>query len=366
MQKYFTSLIVLLPLIGQYGFMTQSISIAEVLLLVPVAFEIVQIVKKKEVKIKDKEYTFFALWFLLSAAIISPLISGYSSTHVWMVSLQNLFYFVVVIVLASNYFNYTWAIELYNKMSILMCVIVLIQKLIFIISGSTTPWVINSSIFPTIYATEDYFKGGYEMTISMSGYRPSALFTEPAMFAQFVSPCLALMLLDRTKAKNWKQIILISFSTLIAQSANGTIYIIVIWMYYFAGELYQLILSRQNKVRKNTTLLLLFGAMVVPLLIGFGIEKSGGLANLALVDRLIEIFDVRGVSSGSMRVLRGWIIFSKLQLGEKIIGIENGTIVEYLENNPNIVPLFEKAWNGYMSGLSSIFISAGIVGGDFF
>ena len=48
---------------------------------------------------------------------------------------------------------------------------------------------------------------------------------------------------------------------------------------------------------------------------------------------------------------------------EQLLGIGTGNVVPYLSLHSHIVPIFVKAYNGYMSGLSAIFVNSGIIGG---
>ena len=51
---------------------------------------------------------------------------------------------------------------------------------------------------------------------------------------------------------------------------------------------------------------------------------------------------------------------------EKITGIGIGNILNYLDAHPYIVTMFSKSYNGYMSGLSTIFVNFGLIGGSIF
>ncbi|MDM8196705.1 hypothetical protein QUV98_10290, partial [Massilimicrobiota timonensis] len=69
-KKYFTYIIVLLPILGQYGFLVKSITIADILLILGLIFVLLfSFFKKKSVSI-DFKFAIFSLWYIFISIII--------------------------------------------------------------------------------------------------------------------------------------------------------------------------------------------------------------------------------------------------------------------------------------------------------
>lgn len=363
LRKYCTIVLVLFPLIGQYGVFTRSLTFADIA-VIPAIGIILLCSLVRGITIKDRIYTTFAIWYLFTALLASPLLGNLFSVGTATSILQNYIYFLVVILIAPSFFDCKIAFKVYSNVAIVLCVIIFIQVVLNLVTSSVTPWVINNSMFPAIYTNNDFFSGGYLALIEKSLYRPSSLFSEPALFAQYVTPCLIINIYKRQKThKEYIVMTLITISVLLARSANGIIYVFAAWI--FAGIYLSIkkIRYKELKVKKRYILLIFLFIAFLPKLIQLFVEKifSGDIFSLS--QRIAEILDVKGESSGSMRVVRGWQIFFGLSPVEKILGIGTGNIVPYLDLHPYIVKMFTSAYNGYMSGLASIFVNSGIIGG---
>ena len=125
---------------------------------------------------------------------------------------------------------------------------------------------------------------------------------------------------------------------------------------------------KQKKIKLKTSLIFILLLLFVfsPIIVPKMNDLLFGKENYSLISRISEINDVKGETSGSMRIARGWQIYSKMNFKEKITGIGIGNILNYLDAHPYIVTMFSKSYNGYMSGLSTIFVNFGLIGGSIF
>ncbi len=361
--NYVTTILVIIPIVAQYGFFTKSITIADLLILPPVILAMWYLLKEGQIVIYDVLYLIFAIWCICSAMFIVPLISGEISNQVILSTIQNIYYFAIVLLLAPKYVNIVESFNIYSKVVIVLCIIVFVQLILNIFTGVITPWVINSSFLPLVYAPDNFFVGGYQQLVVNTFYRPLSLFTEPALFAQYVIPCLVLNIFKKNKSRReYCVIIFVTLATLMSKSANGVVYLVICWGFAFIYRIYRNFKTKSFYMKKKYVIIFSLGLSIVIL---FMINNSKSIEvnrSFSLTNRLNEILDDKGESSGSMRVMRGWQIYSGLKPLEKIFGIGTGNIVDYLNSNPYIVKMFTQAYNGYMSGLSSIFVNMGIVG----
>ena len=357
-RNYCTVVLVLIPLIGQYGVFTKTLTFADVA-IIPAILVVLLFHLMGKYEMRERIYPVFAVWYLLTALIISPFWRKLFSAGTLTSVLQNAVYFATVILVAPYFFDCNFAVKVYSKVVIVLCVILFIQAGLHLTTGSVTPWILNSDLFPAVYVSDDFFDGGYLETITASSYRPASLFSEPALFAQYVTPCLILNIY--TKEKTWKNyfaIVLTTVSVLLAGSANGIVYILIAWGFAGIYNLADKFTHKESKITAGSSILILLAAIFLPK-IAQGFTEVLSL----LFARFSELFDLKGISSGSLRVIRGWKIFLSMSFIEQLLGIGTGNVVPYLSLHSHIVPIFVKAYNGYMSGLSAIFVNSGIIGG---
>ena len=235
-RNYCTVVLVLIPLIGQYGVFTKTLTFADVA-IIPAILVVLLFHVMGKYEMRERIYPVFA-----------------TLTSV----LQNAVYFATVILVAPYYFDCNFAVKVYSKVVIVLCVILFIQAGLHLTTGSVTPWILNSDLFPAVYVSDDFFDGGYLETITASSYRPASLFSEPALFAQYVTPCLILNIY--TKEKTWKNyfaIVLTTVSVLLAGSANGIVYILIAWGFAGIYNIAEKFKHKEFKIKAGYSILIL-------------------------------------------------------------------------------------------------------------
>lgn len=360
-----TYTIVLLPVLGTYGFLSRSITFADIFIIIALICILIKCLMKRSFKISSNAFFLFCIWGVFSTLIATIINSITFSGVTILQTIKFIIYSLAILLIPNNYFDVELAQKIYTRIVVFLSLIVFIQYLIFIVTGNFYPWIINSKYFPAIYVNDDYFSSAYLYMLGGNfSYRPSSLFSEPALFAQYVSPCLVLNMFKNESRKKYLVLIMITIATFLGKSANGIVYIISIWNVYLFIKFFKVLKSKKIKsiVVLVTMLLLLISPVIVPKI------KSVimGDKEYSLINRITEINDVSGKSSGSMRVTRGWKIYDGLSIDEKFLGIGIGNIVNYLNLHPDIVFMFSKSYNGYMSGLSAIFVNTGLIGGLLF
>ena len=142
--------------------------------------------------------------------------------------------------------------------------------------------------------------------------RPSAFFMEPAYFAQYLLCLLTLELFGSSNNKYYNKSIILGIVVLLLLirsgcGITGLAFLILIKLVSIFPAL-----SLQKKIFYTIFLLPLFY---------FGIHSyTSSEAGSQLVDRKSEISLENSESSGSIRMLRGYVVYDNLPVSNKIFG----------------------------------------------
>lgn len=363
LKKYTTYAIILMPILGTYGFLSKSITIADLMIMISLFGIFFYFLINHKVKLSSNSFLIFSIWVFISTILASVLGNDLFSSITILQLIKFFVYSLLILAVPTEFFDRKKAEEIYTRIAIVLSIIVFIQLAIYLITGTFKPWVINNSYFPPIFVNDDYFSSGYLYMLGGNSFRPSSIFTEPALFAQYVSPCLILNMFKENSKKKYIILITITAATILGKSANGIIYVAIIWLFYLYFMLVKKIKSKNRKINIGFVLMILGMSLILPLSFTKIKDFLVGDNQYSIKQRIGEIFDESGETSGSMRVVRGWKIFNALTMSEKTIGIGNGNIINYLNSHYGIVTMFKESYNGYMSGLSAIFVNFGIIGG---
>ena len=189
--------------------------------------------------------------------------------------------------------------------------------------------------------TVDYY-------LHMYGFRPASFFIEPSYYAAYCTPFICILLFDKSvkhigifnkKTTKFIFAIFLTLTVLLSTSSLGVVMCTTLWVVYlFRGQ--------KNAVAKIvTTAIILFGLFLITYSDIF----------LTTVNRFLS-----GSSIGP-RVLRGFIIFSKESVIEKIFGVGLNNIGNYVEYFSISTPYDESDLN-YTVTLTNRLISTGLLG----
>lgn len=172
--------------------------------------------------------------------------------------------------------------------------------------------------------------------------RPVAFFTEPAMVVAFLTP----VLLFAQQKKEWFVSIIVSAAILLSGSTSGVIALAIMW----GGSLFSYKLSRTTRF----FLILLFVASVFVFLNSSIFVSS--------VDKIN--YELSGESSNmAARTLRGWWVYSVLDIRSQLFGISDYDITSFVYGNAS-----EFTWQTryedsfYLNTAQRILIQTGVVG----
>ena len=134
-----TYVIVLLPILGMYGFMSKSITLADILIIIALTLVLIDSIITKKLVISNKDYFVFTIWCVLSTLYASAFYAGLFSGITGAQMIKLLVYSLAIIVVPIRYFDFNLATKIYTKIVILLSIIVFVQYFIYLIKGTFYP-----------------------------------------------------------------------------------------------------------------------------------------------------------------------------------------------------------------------------------
>lgn len=199
-------------------------------------------------------------------------------------------------------------LNLYKKFAYICVGVLLIQQFYFLIFGVKFSGVFE--FLPIDLNLEDnqmYF----ERVTSEIG-RFSAFFSEPAQFAQYVMPLLTIELFSAKNRKDWCKVFFISTSIFFTESGNGIILLSVIFLAYIINYF------STGGAWKAIIMPIIFIGTFLATLLYLNSEHGKNMYN-----RSEELNSGIEISSGFVRVQRGYYVYDEYSTIEKIIGVNN-------------------------------------------
>ncbi len=348
--KIFTFLLVLMPIINQYASPIRQIGFGEILFMCLFPLMLVFMINKQ---LKVNAYLFFCVYILAITFLIILFQRAYSFDDVVFRVLREVFYIVLFLVFAQFYFDFNCAIKIYEKVVMGVCFYLIAQVIAFNLFGIVLPWYIKG--LPLYIGTEVEYYMQHFMKMYTYFYRPTSVFLEPAMVAQYVLPMVIFKLFcKKANSKNSLIIaIFISVSLVLSTSGQSIVVLSLFWFIWFLKN----IIYKRNLIYKIATLILITS-------IGFSVfyfYNTNDSFQLTL-NRFNSIDTEGGVNSVNLRVLRGFSVYEKINLPFKIFGIGLGNLTAHLIEYEIMTPFDKEMGMEYMNSFSYILVSGGIIG----
>ena len=195
----------------------------------------------------------------------------------------------------------------------------------------------------------------YRTNITNDITRPSSFFVEPAHFCRYcVLPLFLILFEDNSKNRMFKAIF-ISIAIILSKSSIGYISLALIWVLWLINVLHDKKIS-YNKVLKSLSL-------IVPAII-ICIKMSSKFELFNFVLEHISGLDMKEITSGNVRIFRGFWIWKEEPFLNKLFGVGFANVRTFLINN-EIRTIFDgmlECGNEYMSAISYILVMNGIIG----
>lgn len=344
-----------LPFLNAYGITNRNIGINDIVSIILVFFYFLF-----HIKYKGRIFTPYAIFGLL--ILIQTLILSFVYNRVFsfdfLASYIKLLTSTIFIILCIDFIDLKYLLGTYKILAIFASFGVLLQLFNYYVLGETTILLFHSS-FIHIHGVEneiDYLSSIYTMA-GLNHIRPGGFFTEPAKFGAYVLPLVCFLLFSKKRKTHDYFVLSILFISIFSCGAmtgiiaSGVVFLILAVYKYF------LLLKRKNK--RNLYLTIGIIATIAFFIIIFLFREK--IISMLRIDEI----GTSGVSSGSQRVLRGWIIYSLLPLANKLFGT-GMTNIAYCIDLYNIKTIYDAGYAGYMNGLSEIFVGAGFFLGCLF
>lgn len=346
--RLITVLVILSPLFNVYEMGTLPISLGEFVLILTSLYAFALIIRKRQMTLKKVSgiYFFFTLFVLFVSLLFRMLYFPEIDNYFISKSLQMIVY-LIPLLLVPSFFDTDYGKKIFVNISVILSVFLLVQYASSMILHRQIPGLLNGVRlnYNMEYASEYY---GYLNFHNI--YRPSSLFIEPAHFAQYVSFGLLMSLFSKSK-RLFIIPILLSGALLISGSAIAFVGVAFSWMMWY--WFYYV------KNAKNYN-----GFFIIIVITGISIAIASRTDILTkFLYRLSTIGDQTS-STGSLRILRGFYIYSLLPIQNKLLGLGYGNIQAFLIGNGIRTPYDGDllVGNDYMNSIAYILCGGGLVG----
>lgn len=228
----------------------------------------------------------------------------------------------------------------YKKVVIICCAFFFFQQAYLFLTGN-----LILGLIPGI-PTYDELDGDHIILMQ----RPASFFSEPAKLIQYILPLLMIELFkDGEKSKY----LIVNIFTLLLLTASGNAVI---------GLLIVTVGGIFNYWKDVSIIKKIIIVPIIVLGVSFGVFKYLETeVGQKIIDRTEELDSSGDKSSGFIRIYRGFVVYSELNLLEKITGINNPTRIEQAISTSNVNFMFKKN-DTYFNNIQSVLMNTGLIG----
>lgn len=345
----FTIIVILAPILNAYRFLNTSLSIPEILLMIIAVYGL--ITQKK--LLDNKAYLLYCAYFVVCTLVMA--LTSFADINSCAVRIgRDLLYVVLILMICPQNFLFKSAVKWYILAAEIVCIFLFVQFIFHYVFNIYIPNLIPGTVLNySINNQEQYYQ--MFQRVSMSNYRPSSFFLEPAQMAQYCAPAILVGLFvnrneNSNKIDNLRQVIIITVGVVLTRSAVGAVLCVLSWGMWLIKN----VKSRRISIRKILICILVICAGAFALSSDMG---QGVLKRLSLIGQT----DI-GEQSGSMRVIRGFLIYDQLPIINQIFGVGLGQIENAILHYGITTPFDIADSLEYMSTISYVLNSMGIIG----
>lgn len=343
--KLVNHILLLYPILNTYA-LIGSLSIGRALLLLLVAIFIFRIVVKQQHPLRFAPRYFNAYcFFWLFSAILSVTFIGLSVLR----SLPGIIYSFLFMLLFYSETDFEYILKWYKKYALIFIVFFLVQEALYFFTGVRIPGII-----PGLPLTVDSEIGSERyMEMIVYGYRSTSVFSEPAHFAQWILPLLAIELMYDKSKKHYLFAALIVLTLLFLRSGNAMFGLAVV---LFCFALY-LLLEDRSKSRH----IIVISFLAAILIGGSYYLRSDAAADVLKRQDELALSGNSTDKMGQVRLYRGYYVFSEYHVLEQVIGMSDiPKLMSYIKGSE--VALFFEDNETYFNAIQSILLKTGYIG----
>lgn len=220
----------------------------------------------------------------------------------------------LLIVAIFSFVNYNKFLPIYKFVSYVSIAYLFVQLVVFRLTGIHITGIIGFLPLDLagVISVEDF----YDLH-TRENARVSSFFSEPALFVQYVIPLFTIELFSASKFRDWVRVIIVFLSILATESGNGLFLLLLVGVSYLVYILrYKSVIWR-----------ILLPIAIIGLFIG-GQEYLKTDSAERLLKRQDELSNDIEYTSGFLRIFRGYYVYEEFTPIEKVIGVNNLTILD--------------------------------------
>lgn len=330
-QWIYCIMIVMFPILYQYDFIFSNLGV-----LILFLYSLLLFLAGRKMLV-EKFLFIFALIYIIEQ--ILPVVFGVYSLELWAKQSLQVVMMISMIGIIRTDRTEQFAEKLYSVYKIVGIISVLgifYQTIQVYILGNSVSMI---TFLPML---------NYD-NVMLNYNRPCSIFTEPSAFATFIIPLLLLALYRN----EFRFSMIISIAIAASTSTSGIIMMIFVWAYAM--------IAFKKRISLKIWMLFLIGLVLMFFLtsdiFSFALEKT---------------LTIGSTTSDYTRLTKGWVTYWELPIKEKLIGVGQGYISEFMINTGTRFSWLSNAalqsitrWN-YQSTAGGIFVDCGFLIGILF
>ena len=259
--------------------------------------------------------------------------------------------FLLCFVQLPSIIKWEYIKKYYCKLSYISISFFVVQEFMYYLLG----WRLVG-LLPFMPVSYSYTTMGAFIEVMSHLNRSMSFFLEPAHYAQYILGYLAVVLADNSKHGKLlsREAVVISLALLLTWSGTAILSTLLLWT----------ILFFKLKIRKSIKYGLILPTVLLCACISFNYIRSTERGE-EIMERKEEMsFQQSRVSSGMIRIFRGFLVYGDMPLDEKIFGVGTGTIPDVIDHSKFLFMFYD--FDRYVNTAQAVLIGGGIVGASFF
>jgi len=360
----FSTLLVLLPILDIYSLNIVARRIGLGTLITFAYGALLMMMMRKKNRIANRE-SIRALWMYYGFGVAVTLLVAFTSSvdTLTLSIVMMLFYIIILVFFSPKFLNIKMFEKIYHTVVFAACIYLLLQHFFFYVFHIALSCVLPSVPLFSIPIESSSFISSYKAGVLSNTTRMSSFFTEPAHLALYVVPYICILLFSKSRKRNVVQAVFISFCVILSRSSLGIAMMFLTWLLW---SFHSLTVRKESgsKRARNSLYVIVIGApfVIFTVIYMYNVNQSFRFA----IDRILAVINGQSDSSSALRITRGFVLFSQFDFINKLIGVGFGN-VGLLNRLYRFSDIYEAQFVmdnavGYMSGISRLFYSTGIIG----
>lgn len=350
LKKIYTFMILILPITYQYSSIVPGVSFGELILLGTIFLCICFLTLTRE-KYNIVNVIKNPFWLLLLHVIIASMVAAiiqdsFSATIVFTRIVRFAFYCFCAFIMSYYFFDLSIGIKLYKRLAVLATLFLILQVILYNFNGYMLPGTI-----PGIPMVNDFTFDSVKQSLSRF-YRPMSFFTEPGFYARYVLPYLAYCLFNQSFESKYnssiKIALILTLGLLLSTSGQGILLGGLLWGLYFINKSYNL---HAHTIRMKYLAI----GLVLPI-------TSIFVLRLDMIQKSLDRLWGGPMASSSLRIFRGFAVYTQFPILEKIVGVGYGNAGTYILDNSIYTPYDFPGMPEYMNSVAYILTGTGVLG----